>query len=80
MSGDKPASEPHYAGHRDRLRDRFRKIGGESFEDYELLEKSVVMYGETTEVLLVVGHGGLHQNLWGQVALHTCEVRFGCCG
>ncbi|MBI1244257.1 MAG: DNA repair protein RadC [Alphaproteobacteria bacterium] len=31
-------SEPHYLGHRQRLRERFRRAGGSGFEDYELLE------------------------------------------
>ncbi len=29
---------PHYHGHRERLRDRFRKGGAEALADYELLE------------------------------------------
>jgi DNA repair protein RadC len=29
---------PHYHGHRDRLRARFREAGGEAVSDYELLE------------------------------------------
>lgn len=29
---------PHYHGHRDRLRQRFRDTGGEGIQDYELLE------------------------------------------
>ena len=29
---------PHYAGHRERLRDRFKKTGGAGLADYELLE------------------------------------------
>jgi DNA repair protein RadC len=34
-----PAREkPHYLGHRDRLRERFRDRGGEALSDYELLE------------------------------------------
>lgn len=34
-----PADEtPHYHGHRERLRDRFRKGGAEALADYELLE------------------------------------------
>jgi DNA repair protein RadC len=32
------SNTPHYAGHRQRLRDRFRKTGGEDFRDYEWLE------------------------------------------
>lgn len=32
------ASLPHYAGHRDRLRQRFRERGAEALADYELLE------------------------------------------
>lgn len=35
MSGP---DDPHYLGHRDRLRQRFRDAGGESLPDYELLE------------------------------------------
>lgn len=31
-------SEPHYAGHRDRLRDRFLEAGDQAVSDYELLE------------------------------------------
>ncbi|MBC7190383.1 hypothetical protein H5U35_09340, partial [Candidatus Aerophobetes bacterium] len=30
--------KPHYLGHRERLRQRFKKTGGEGFQDYELLE------------------------------------------
>jgi DNA repair protein RadC len=35
-----PASpdEPHYHGHRERLRDRFREAGSDALADYELLE------------------------------------------
>ena len=32
------AAEPHYHGHRDRLRARFREHGGDTLPDYELLE------------------------------------------
>jgi DNA repair protein RadC len=35
MSDD---ADPHYLGHRDRLRKRFRDSGGDSLPDYELLE------------------------------------------
>lgn len=31
-------SSPHYHGHRDRLRDRFKTAGSDSLADYELLE------------------------------------------
>lgn len=31
-------SEPHYHGHRQRLRERFRRAGGSGLDDYELLE------------------------------------------
>lgn len=34
MSGQKP----HYLGHRERLRERFKKTRGEGFQDYEWLE------------------------------------------
>ena len=32
------ASPPHYLGHRERLRDRFRKGGADALAEYELLE------------------------------------------
>ncbi|WP_420961941.1 RadC family protein [Brucella sp. IR073] len=32
------ASRPHYEGHRERLRQRFRENGGDALADYELLE------------------------------------------
>jgi DNA repair protein RadC len=32
------AETPHYHGHRERLKQRFREVGGEAFADYELLE------------------------------------------
>lgn len=39
MSDDgKAKSPPHYMGHRQRLRDRFMKVGGQAMADYELLE------------------------------------------
>jgi DNA repair protein RadC len=31
-------STPHYHGHRERLRGRFREAGAEAVSDYELLE------------------------------------------
>jgi len=38
----KPAAgvggKPHYLGHRERLRERLREVGGEAIADYELLE------------------------------------------
>jgi len=33
-----PAAEPHYHGHRERLRERFRGAGANALSDYELLE------------------------------------------
>lgn len=33
-----PEPQPHYTGHRDRLRDRFIKNGAAALQDYELLE------------------------------------------
>ena len=32
------AEAPHYHGHRERLRERFRLAGGDALPDYELLE------------------------------------------
>ena len=39
-SGTSPAAQPkpHHVGHRQRLRDRFRKGGPEALPDYELIE------------------------------------------
>lgn len=37
-SPSRAAGTPHYFGHRERLRDRFRAAGGDSLADYELLE------------------------------------------
>ena len=36
--GGVPAPAPHYHGHRERLRGRFREAGPEALSDYELLE------------------------------------------
>ena len=36
----RPTPEPHYIGHRDRLRSRFLEAGDEVSSDYELLESS----------------------------------------
>lgn len=36
--GFKDAGKPHYAGHRQRLRQRFREGGADALPDYELLE------------------------------------------
>ncbi len=40
MSGfdDSIGSEPHFHGHRERLKNRFRETGKDSLADYELLE------------------------------------------
>ena len=35
---DEPTEVPHYHGHRQRLRERFRKAGPDALSDYELLE------------------------------------------
>lgn len=37
-SPDEPTGGPHYLGHRERLRDKFRTRGAEALADYELLE------------------------------------------
>src|SRR6516225_9149784 len=42
-SGERPENgleeaSPHYHGHRERLRERFREAGAEALSDYELLE------------------------------------------
>ncbi len=38
MPGPEDGDPPHYHGHRQRLRERFRRTGGSGLEDYELLE------------------------------------------
>jgi DNA repair protein RadC len=38
---DEPAETPHYHGHRERLRERFRKSGPDALSDYELLEMAL---------------------------------------
>jgi len=35
---DSKSGKPHFSGHRERLRDRFRKGGSDALPDYELLE------------------------------------------
>src|SRR6478735_10395233 len=36
-----PAEEPHYLGHRERLRERFFSAGADALNDYELLEMAL---------------------------------------
>jgi DNA repair protein RadC len=38
---EKPAEEPHYLGHRERLRERFFAAGADALSDYELLEMAL---------------------------------------
>ncbi len=38
---DEDAEEPHYHGHRERLRERFYSAGAEALSDYELLEMAL---------------------------------------
>ena len=38
---DQPAEEPHYHGHRERLRERFHGAGPDALSDYELLEMAL---------------------------------------
>jgi DNA repair protein RadC len=37
----RPTKTPHYHGHRERLRERFRKSGPDALSDYELLEMAL---------------------------------------
>src|ERR1700741_1185168 len=37
----KPEEEPHYLGHRERLRERFYGAGPDALSDYELLEMAL---------------------------------------
>ena len=41
LSDDAPADEPHYHGHRERLRERFFAAGPDALTDYELLEMAL---------------------------------------
>ena len=43
--GFEEAVRPHYHGHRDRLRQRFKSVGHESLADYEILELLLFRYG-----------------------------------
>ena len=38
---DQPAEQPHYHGHRERLRERFHGAGADALSDYELLEMAL---------------------------------------
>ena len=38
MASEATATEPHYVGHRERLRERFRRGGAAALNDYEFLE------------------------------------------
>lgn len=38
MRQEEESGEPHYFGHRERLRERFRKAGADALAEYELLE------------------------------------------
>lgn len=38
LAGRRSREQPHYVGHRDRLRERFAATGAEAFADYEILE------------------------------------------
>jgi len=38
LTANTPKEKPHYSGHRQRLKDRFRKGGTDAVADYELLE------------------------------------------
>lgn len=38
---EEPAEEPHYHGHRERLRERFHSAGADALSDYELLEMAL---------------------------------------
>jgi DNA repair protein RadC len=41
LPDDQPAEDPHYHGHRERLRERFFNAGAEALSDYELLEMAL---------------------------------------
>jgi hypothetical protein len=38
FSADSKSKKPHYHGHRDRLREKFRTKGADSLAEYEILE------------------------------------------
>jgi len=41
LAPPRPADAPHYHGHRERLRERFRGAGADALSDYELLEMAL---------------------------------------
>lgn len=44
---NRPVEPPHYRGHRERLRERFRIAGPDALSDYELLEMALRCRGAT---------------------------------
>ena len=48
--------QPHYLGHRERLRERFRKAGAGALADYELLELLPVAGGTITALCSVYSY------------------------
>lgn len=73
---DKP--DPHYLGHRDRLRERFRKSGGEALVDYELLELilfQVIPRRDTKPIAkALLARFGSFSKVLGAPAERLCEV------
>lgn len=70
---------PHYAGHRERLRERFKKAGGGGLADYELLELLLMRSIPRRDVkpiakALIARFGSLPEVLGARVE-RLCEVR-----
>ena len=53
--GFKDAGQPHYLGHRERLRRRFREAGADALPDYELLE--LVLFRAVPRATFIMAKG-----------------------
>lgn len=74
--GPPDGDDPHYTGHRDRLRRRFLDRGGDALEDYELLEMVLFAINPQRDVkplakALIRAFG----DLWGVVNAPTERLR-----
>lgn len=75
-AGPPDGKDPHYTGHRDRLRRRFLDRGGDALEDYELLEMVLFAVNPQRDVkplakALIRAFG----DLWGVVNAPTERLR-----
>ena len=71
---------PHYAGHRDRLRERFRRGGGEALADYELLPEAWggdTRYSEVS-ALKKTGISGLLETILLEAEFLELKTNYNC--